>query len=61
MLRLFGTLFGVLQDLMDGVRDRLQIPLPLSSQFKRINELLFPLKSSEYHRLSEDFRGNRSE
>ena len=28
---------------------------------KRINQLLFPLKSSENCRFSVDFRGNRSE
>ena len=34
------------------LRDRLQISLLTLSEFKRITELLFPLKSSEIHRLN---------
>ena len=36
-----------------------QISLLILSVFKEINSLLFPLKSSESHRFSDDFRGNR--
>ena len=41
-------------------RDRHQIQLLISSKFKWINWLLFPLKSSENPRFSDDFKGNRS-
>ena len=30
------------------------------SKFKQINKILFPPKSSENHRFSDDFRGNKS-
>ena len=39
------------------VRDRLQIPLLKLSRFKRINQLLFPLKWSENLLFSDGFRG----
>ena len=42
-----------------GIRD-LQILVLMLCEFKRINYLLFPLKSSENHRFSDDFRGNRN-
>ena len=41
-------------------RDRLQIPFLILGGFKRLNQLLFPLKSSENQRFSDDVRGNRS-
>ena len=37
-------------------RDLLQISLPVLREFKRINELLFPLKSSENHRFFNIFK-----
>ena len=40
--------------------DRVQILLLILSKFKRINYLLFSLKSSENLLSSVDFRGNRS-
>ena len=43
------------------VRDRLQIPLLKLSRFKRINQLLFPLKWSENLLFSDGFRGDRTE
>ena len=43
-----------------SVRDRLQLSLLIFSQFKRINKLLFPLKSSDNLWFSYDFRGDRS-
>ena len=36
------------------------VSLLISSEIKQINWLLVPLKSSENHRFSDDFRGNRS-
>ena len=42
------------------IKDRLQISLLILSEFKRINWLLFPLKSSENLWFSDDFRENRS-
>ena len=42
------------------VRDRLQGLLLILSKFKQTNYLLFPLKSSENHTFSDDFRENRS-
>ena len=42
------------------IRDRHQILRQILSQSKRIDQLLFPLKSSENHGFSDDFRGNRS-
>ena len=41
-------------------RDRRQILLPTLSKFNRINQVLLSLKSSEKHRLSNDFRRNGS-
>ena len=41
--------------------DRLQISLLILKEFKRIYELLLPLKSSEKLCFSDDFWGNRSE
>ena len=42
------------------IRDHLQISLLILSEFKRINQFLFPLKLPENHRFSDDFMGNRS-
>ena len=42
------------------MRDRVQILLLILSKFKRINYLLFSLKSSENLWSSVDFMGNRS-
>ena len=42
------------------VRDCLQISLLILSELKRINYLLFPLKSSENHRFFDDFSENRN-
>ena len=42
------------------IRDRRQILRQILSQSKRIDQLLFPLKSSESPWFSDDFRGNRS-
>ena len=41
-------------------RDHLQISLLILSEFNRINELLFPQKSSDYLWFSDGLRGNRS-
>ena len=41
----------------EGISDCLQILVPISSEFKRINELLLPLKSLENLRFSDDFWG----
>ena len=38
-------------------RDRRQVWLAMLSQFKLINYLLFPLKSSQNHTFCDDFRG----
>ena len=43
--------------LISGVH---QILLLILSEFKRNVKLLFPLQSSEMHRFSNDFRGNRT-
>ena len=43
-----------------SARDHLQISLLSLSKFNRIHYLLFPLKSSENRRFSDDFTGNRS-
>ena len=40
--------------------DRLQITLLILKEFKQINRLLFPVKSLENYKFSDDFRGNRS-
>ena len=42
------------------LKDHREISLLMLSEFKRINYLLLPLKSSENLRFSDDFRGNRS-
>ena len=42
------------------IRSRHQISLLILSEFKRINQLLFPLKSPENQRFSDDFRGDKS-
>ena len=42
------------------VRDHLQISFLILNELKEINQLLFPLKSSENQRFPDDFRGNRS-
>ena len=39
-------------------RDLLQISLLLLNEFKRINQVLLPLKSSKNHRCSGSSRGN---
>ena len=41
-------------------RDRLQIPFLILRGFKRLNQLLFPQKSSENLWFSDDVRGNGS-
>ena len=41
--------------------NRLQISFIILSVFKQINQLLFPLKSSDNHRFSDDLRGNRGQ
>ena len=38
-----------------------QILLLIRSEFKQFNQLLFPNKSSEKHRFSDDLRGYRSQ
>ena len=38
-----------------------QISLLISSEFMRIHQLLFPLKSLKNHWFSDDFRGNSSQ
>ena len=43
----------------DFSMDCLQTSLLIFSELKLINSLLFPLKASENHRFSDDFRGNR--
>ena len=48
-----------LQNFIRKVRERRQSLLLVLSQFKRINELLFPL-TLEYLCFSDDFRRNRS-
>ena len=40
------------------LRDGRKISLLILSEFRQINQLLFPLKSSENHSFSVDFRGN---
>ena len=40
------------------LKDYLQISLLILSQFEQINELLFPLKSSDNRRFSDDFGRN---
>ena len=42
------------------LRDRLQISLLTSMEFKRINRFLFPLTLSEIIWFSDDLRVNRS-
>ena len=42
------------------VGNRLQILPLILNEFKRLNSLLFPLKSSENLQFSNNFRGNRS-
>ena len=42
------------------VRDHLQISFLILNELKEINQLLFPLKSSENQMFPDDFRGNRS-
>ena len=42
------------------VRNRRQILFLLLRKFKRINQLLFSLESSESRKFSDDFRGTRS-
>ena len=44
----------------DHLRDHLQILRLMLNEFKQINLLMFPLKSSENLRFSDDLRGNRS-
>ena len=46
--------------IFNNIRDHLQILLLILSKFNRINQLLFPLKSSENSRLFDAFRGNTS-
>ena len=41
-------------------RNCLHISLLMSSEFKRINQFLFPLKLSENDKFTDDFIGNRS-
>ena len=48
-------------DLINFRRDRLQISLLILSELKRAKDLLLPLKSSENHRLFDDFSGSRSQ
>ena len=43
-----------------ALRDRRQISLPISSEFKRTYQLFLPLKSPENHKFSDDFTRNRS-
>ena len=43
------------------IKDRFQIMLLILSEFKQINELLSPLKSSENLWFSSDFRGHKNE
>ena len=40
------------------LKDYLQISLLILSQFEQINELLFPLKSSDNRRFNDDFGRN---
>ena len=47
-------------DLRNNLRDHLWIQLLIFHESKRINKLLFPLKSSEKQWFTEDFRGDRS-
>ena len=42
------------------VKDRRQISLPVISELKRINKLLFSLKSQENRSFFDDFDGNVS-
>ena len=44
-----------------SLKDYLQISLLILSELKWIKQLLFPLKSSENQRFSDDFRRNRSQ
>ena len=44
---------------MSYYRDRLQISLLILSEFKRVNQILLPVKSSENRRFSDHFMGNR--
>ena len=43
-----------------SLSDRRQISLLVMNKFKEINLIVFPLKSLEHRRFSDDFRGNRS-
>ena len=55
-----GFLLKALEQLRNFVWDQHQISLLILCEFKQINKLPFPLKSSKNHRLSDYFRGNRS-
>ena len=46
-------------NLISQVKNRLQIPLLTLSEFKQISSVPFPLKSSENHKFSDDFKGKR--
>lgn len=52
--------YRVLRNIFRVLKDRLQILLPILSEFQRINQLTFSLKLSENHRSSDDFMGNSS-
>ena len=52
--------YRVLRNIFRVLKDRLQILLPILSEFQRINQLTFSLKLSENHRFSDDFMGNSS-
>ena len=49
------------KNVMRIFRNRLQISLQTLSEVKLINKPLLPLKSSEKHGFSDDFRKNRSQ
>ena len=52
----FDISFCARQSLFKISKNRLQISLLKLSEFMGINELLFPLKSSENHRFSDHLR-----
>ena len=64
LLQIFGYFTDDMKKTLNSsfiiLNERLQISLPVLSEFKKIYELLFPLKSSENRSFSGDFRGNKS-
>ena len=48
------------QSNIGDTKDRLRVSLLVLSEFKSINQLLFPLKASENLWFFDDFIGNRS-